>query len=153
FDYDPSGYPDTPKRELGDMTRGDPRPRPWYQSAKRANRQIWTPSYLVLGADGVPEQPGNTFSATVGSHKTGSLLGVMTIDFELTALSDFVRKLRLLDRGYLFIIESPPGEQPRILAHPNPSAIPETYPGAGAVPVVAGDNNSDGGASETPYYK
>src|SRR5690606_24052280 len=82
-----------------------------------------------------------------------SLLGVMTIDFELTALSDFVRKLRLLDRGYLFIIESPPGEQPRILAHPNPSAIPETYPGAGAVPVVAGDNNSDGGASETPYYK
>jgi adenylate cyclase len=150
FDFRADGYPASSFRELGDMERGDPRPRPWYVNAKAAGRQAWTPSYLFLGADGVPDQPGITCATPVIDDDSGALLGVVSIDFELSALSNFVRKLRLLDRGYLFIVETPPGEAPRILAHPDHAAIRETYPGAMPAPPAAAPGSPPG---QRPYYE
>jgi len=87
----------------------DPRKRPYYELAKKAHGRVWTPPYIFFN-EGVP---GITFAAPVYA-KDGALRGVVTVDFGLEILSEFVRSLHLSPNAIVFV-ETADG---LVVAHP-----------------------------------
>ena len=78
----------------------DVRNRPWYQLAKTAQRLTWTPVYLSFATDTLvttATQPVRT--------ATGSLLGVLAADVELSGLSAFMKNLAVSANGVAFIVD------------------------------------------------
>ena len=72
----------------------DARERPFFQQAVAAGRRVWTPPYLFL-----PERTPGITSATPIRAVNGSLLGVITIDFELAALQARLGALQVIGHG------------------------------------------------------
>ncbi len=102
-----------------DATPGrDTRERPWYQAAKNAGEQFWTETYLFLGEDGTPEAPGVTLATPVYA-KDRNLVGVLTADINFTALSKFLKQLKVGKNGQAFIIELRGNGERRLIAHAN----------------------------------
>lgn len=66
----------------------DPRARPFYVRAKQAGRLVWLPPY-VFYHQGVP---GISCAAPVRDG-AGALRGVLSVDFDLNALSEFVSEV------------------------------------------------------------
>jgi serine phosphatase RsbU (regulator of sigma subunit) len=87
----------------------DPRQRPFYNRAKAAGRVVWVPPYIFYD-QGVP---GVTCANPVYGDG-GKLRGVFTVDFDLNALSLFVRQLSVSPHSRLFIMSS----DGILLAHP-----------------------------------
>lgn len=87
----------------------DPRKRPFYQRAKLAGRVVWAPPYIFYD-QGVP---GVTCANPVYDTQ-GKLRGVITVDYDLATLSQFVRQLSVSAHSRLFIM-SAEGE---VLGHP-----------------------------------
>lgn len=98
----------------------DPRTRPFYTSAKNAGHRIWTRPYVFF-EQGVP---GIT-CAQPHLDADGKLAGVITIDFDLNALSGFVRSADLSEHGTV-VLFTPDGT---LLAHPAVNVVTRT--GAG----------------------
>lgn len=78
----------------------DPRVRPWYKAAIKAGKPTWSPIYVfasqrVLGI--TPVVPIY--------NDSGTLRGVLAIDFKLSQISDFLQKLKISKTGQAFIIE------------------------------------------------
>ena len=121
FDFWPADYP---KRKFYDrkkiqMTSTLGRP-PWYIKAKEAGRPIWTDARTIrLGAEAFP---GITYAAPF-YDKDGKLLGVTTIDFNITAISEFLAKNKVGKAGFAFIIEKPADGEPRVIAFPKPEIL------------------------------
>jgi adenylate cyclase len=99
----------------------DPRKRPYYVLAKREKTRVWTPPYIFFNEGA----PGITCAAPV-YEKDGSLRGVVTVDFGLEILSQFVRGLKLSPHGVVFLYTEP---HEAILAHPTLHLVTQT--GAG----------------------
>jgi phosphoserine phosphatase RsbU/P len=76
----------------------DPRTRPFYTRAKEKGRLAWSSPYPFYH-QGVP---GISCAAPV-YNASGGLRGVLSIDFDLNALSDFVASLSVSDRSELFL--------------------------------------------------
>lgn len=93
-----------------DDTGYDPRQRPFYKKAKQEMRQVWLPPYVFYN-QGVP---GISCAAPVTDAK-GKLLGVVSVDFDLTALSDFTSRLKLSEHSTVFLFTT----DGALLAHPN----------------------------------
>jgi len=91
-----------------DDTGYDPRTRPFYKLAARRGARVWTPPYVFYEA-GVP---GITCASPV-QDASGALRGVVTVDFDLNALSRFVGTLRLSDNAQVFVFT----EDEVLLAH------------------------------------
>ncbi len=87
----------------------DPRTRPFYELAVDKKRRVWTPPYVFFD-QGIP---GITCAEPVYG-KDGALRGVVTVDFDLNVLSQFVAGLHLSPHALIFIY-TPDGT---ILAHP-----------------------------------
>lgn len=87
----------------------DPRRRDFYQRAKAAGKIVWMPPYIFYD-QGVP---GITCANPV-YDSTRRFLGVITVDFDLNALSEFISQLSISPNSRLFII-TPQG---MLLAHP-----------------------------------
>lgn len=87
----------------------DPRQRPFYQRAKQAGQLVWLAPYIFY------EQsvPGIT-CATPLKDKAGEFQGVVTVDFDLNTLSQFVQQLSVSPHSRLFIMTS----EDVLLAHP-----------------------------------
>lgn len=67
----------------------DPRARPWYQPIAGGNDQSWSEPYTFASSG----QPGITYSDAI-RDQSGTLVGVIGIDVRLSALDDFLSKLR-----------------------------------------------------------
>jgi adenylate cyclase len=93
---------------------------PWYIKAKETGRPVWTDARTIrLGAEAFP---GITYAAPI-YDKDGKLLGVTTVDFNITAISEFLAKNRVGKAGLAFIIEKPVDGEPRVIAFPKPEIL------------------------------
>jgi sigma-B regulation protein RsbU (phosphoserine phosphatase) len=88
----------------------DPRARPYYLKATERGRLVWLPPYIFY-EQGVP---GISCAAPV-TDAAGKLRGVLSVDFDLNALSDFVSKLSLSEHSRIFLFTS----DQLLLAHPD----------------------------------
>ncbi|MGC9976183.1 MAG: adenylate/guanylate cyclase domain-containing protein, partial [Syntrophales bacterium] len=93
---------------------------PWYIKAKEAGRPIWTDARTIhLGAEVFP---GITYAAPF-YDKDGKLLGVTTVDFNITTISEFLAKNKVGKAGFAFIIENPADGEPHVIAFPKPETL------------------------------
>jgi sigma-B regulation protein RsbU (phosphoserine phosphatase) len=92
-----------------DATGYDPRTRPFYTGAKQKGRLVWLPPYVFQWQ----WVPGTTCAAPV-KDAGGKLRGVLTADFDLNALSDFVAGLSVSEHSRVFLFTS----DEVLLAHP-----------------------------------
>ena len=68
----------------------DPRVRPWYQTARSTLKSIWTDPYIFFTS----KQPGITVASPV-FDSDGVVVGVVGVDIEITAISDFLSQLKI----------------------------------------------------------
>jgi serine phosphatase RsbU (regulator of sigma subunit) len=76
----------------------DPRTRPFYRKAREKNRLVWLPPYVFFN-QGVP---GISCAGPVEDGK-GHFRGVVSIDFDLNSLSDFVAGLAVSPHSKVFL--------------------------------------------------
>ena len=76
----------------------DPRDRPWYQGAVKAGHGVWNEPFLFASN----QQPGFTYSAPY--LVDGVVRGVWDVEFEVSALSQFLATLRIGDGGRVYIV-------------------------------------------------
>ena len=93
-----------------DDTGYDPRKRPFYLGAKQAGRLVWLPPYVFYWQ----WVPGISCAVPV-KDASGQLRGVLTADFDLNALSDFVSALSVSENSRVFLFTS----EQALLAHPD----------------------------------
>ncbi|MEM1399752.1 MAG: ATP-binding protein [Pseudomonadota bacterium] len=102
------------KREIDQQDTYDPRQRPWFQKAMDRRALVWTDPYIFYTS----RNPGITTAAPV-SEDGGRLTGVVGVDIEIGAISQFLSELRIGKEGKAMII-SRTGD---IIAYPDKSAI------------------------------
>lgn len=93
----------------------DPRTRPWYKSAKRDQTTIWTEPYIFFSS----RQPGITVAVPVIAQ--GALAGVIGVDIEISAISNFLSQLSLSEHASALILD----ENGNIIAHPDMAQLME----------------------------
>jgi adenylate cyclase len=103
-----------------DDTHYDPRTRAFYELATAAKHRIWTPPYIFFGEKvvGAPQEAGARQGITCAEPvyaRDGTLRGVVTVDFDLEALSRFVAELHLSAHSVVFLYTT----DGTILAHPS----------------------------------
>jgi serine phosphatase RsbU (regulator of sigma subunit) len=76
----------------------DPRKRPFYVKARQEGRLVWLPPYVFYN-QGVP---GISCAAPV-KDAAGKLRGVLSVDFDLNALSEFVSALSVSEHSRVFL--------------------------------------------------
>jgi len=79
----------------------DSRKRTWFERAIQQPGKVWTPPYKF--ADG---QHGITVSMAVRDEDTGKLMGVLTVDFYLKDVEDYLQQLTNEFRGNPMIFSS-----------------------------------------------
>lgn len=122
----PSGSLRLARRE--DDSGYDPRTRPFYRKAKQEGRLVWLPPYVFYN-QGVP----GISCATPVSGGTGKLRGVLSIDFDLNALSEFVAGLSVSEHSKVFLFTA----NDLLLAHPDQKMRVVTgQRGAGSLPTL-----------------
>ena len=92
----------------------DPRTRPWYTSAQAQRDTIWTDPYIFFSS----QTPGITIAAPVVGED-GELQGVVGVDIEISAISDFLSKLRVGENGTALIVN----RNGDVIAHPKPELL------------------------------
>jgi len=102
------------RRELDPADDYDPRSRPWFKRAMERKSLVWTDPYVFYTA----RLPGITTAAPV-SDSSGRLSGVVGVDIEIGAISDFLANLRIGKSGKAMIIS----RQGDVIAYPDSSAI------------------------------
>lgn len=102
------------ERRFDPQDEYDPRTRPWYINAKRANDDIWTDPYIFFSS----KRPGITAASPV-IQTSNDLRGVIGVDIEIEAISEFLSNLKIGDSGAAMILNGN-GE---VIAHPNSDLI------------------------------
>lgn len=87
----------------------DPRARPWYMSAQEELRSIWTDPYIFFSS----QQPGITIASPV-IDGDGAVVGVVGVDIEISAISDFLGRLEIGENGTALIVH----QNGDVIAHP-----------------------------------
>jgi sigma-B regulation protein RsbU (phosphoserine phosphatase) len=107
----------------------DPRRRPFYTKARQEGRLAWLPPYVFYN-QGVP---GISCAAPV-KDAAGNLRGVLSVDFDLNALSEFVSGLSVSEHSRVFLFTA----DEVLLAHPDRrgSGAPGSH-GAGKLLTLA----------------
>lgn len=88
----------------------DPRGRPWYKEAREQLKSIWTDPYIFFSS----QQPGITIASPVISSD-GAVRGVVGVDIEISAISDFLGRLEIGENGTALIIH----QNGDVIAHPH----------------------------------
>jgi methyl-accepting chemotaxis protein len=107
----------------------DPRKRPWYQDAVKANGSVLTEPYIDASTNDL------IISAATPVKHDGKLLGVAGSDFSLKSLVDMVNSVDLGGTGFAFLVS----KNGQILVHKDKAlvtktltdAFPETTPAIG----------------------
>jgi len=92
----------------------DPRGRPWYTGAVKMGGTAWTAPYIFYTS----QQPGITVAAPI-KGTTGELQGVIGIDMDIAAISNFLADLDIGDTGAALILT----RNGNVIAHPDPAKI------------------------------
>jgi signal transduction histidine kinase len=90
--------------ELGALVerkKYDPRPRPWFRAAVELGKPTWTPIYAFVEQK---KTLGISFVRPV-YNPSGSVAGVLGADYALLQTQDFLKSLKLLKSGKVFILE------------------------------------------------
>ena len=117
FSVSPDGRRET-IHEIADSTRTPPYERPYYRAAVEAGNAVWTESYVFLGSGEKLDIPGVSRAVPVFAPDSELLLGVLTADFDLHALSAFLGEMDLGEGGLCFLTELADDGSPRVIAHP-----------------------------------
>jgi adenylate cyclase len=99
----------------------DPRDEEFYKAAKAAGKLVWI-GPVIFYDEGLP---GIT-CANPRFAKNGSLLGVLTVDFNVNFLSDFISTLHFGTHGKVFIFD----ENRHVIAYPGLQLIENVGQGA-----------------------
>ena len=99
----------------------DARVRPFYAAAVSARTGVWTPTYLFVDPGVSTGTLGVTRAAPV-LDAAGAVAGVVTADFQLTALSRFLENLTVSAGGFAFVVERRE-DGDRVIAHPDQSLL------------------------------
>ena len=78
----------------------DPRLRPWYQGAQKAQKIFWSDTYIFFTA----KKPGITVAEPY-FNASGKLIGVVGVDIELDRLSVFLEDQKVGREGLVSIID------------------------------------------------
>ncbi|MEA2735271.1 MAG: phosphoserine phosphatase RsbU/P [Humisphaera sp.] len=81
----------------------DPRVRPWYKTALRNTTPAWTDVYFWFGEAGSESETGTGYTRAV--RDKDNVVGVLTVDVTLSAISDFLRRQPFSATGSVFIID------------------------------------------------
>lgn len=111
-------------RDIPRSKRTPPYERPYYRAADKAKKPIWTESYVFLGSGESLDVPGVSRALPVVGPG-GTFMGVLTADFDLFALSRFLRGLTLGSNGISFLLEIAGDGSRRVIAHPGAAASDE----------------------------
>ncbi len=90
--------------ELGavvERRKYDPRPRPWFRAAAESGKSTWTPIYAFVEQK---KTLGISFVRPV-YNPSGTIEGVLGADYALLQTQDFLKSLKLLKSGKIFILE------------------------------------------------
>ena len=104
--------------DIEDSTRTPPFERPYYRTAVDEGKALWTESYVFLGSGESLDMPGVSRAVPVFSSEDKRLMGVLTADFELHALSRFLSEINLGEGGLSFLLEVGGDRAARVIAHP-----------------------------------
>jgi adenylate cyclase len=134
-------------RDIPNSKRTPPYERPYYKEIHKAGKPIWTESYVFLGSGESLDVPGVSRGEPVVGPD-GKFVGVLTADFDLYALSRFLRGVTLGPDSVSFLLEITSDGDRRVIAHPSAadpdesSRIDLTHPatdGEGMVTIRAED--------------
>jgi adenylate cyclase len=134
-------------RDIPNSKRTPPYERPYYRAAYKAEKPVWTESYVFLGSGESLDVPGVS-RAVPAVGPDGAFVGVLTADFDLYALSRFLRDIKLGSAGISFLLEVTDDGARHVIAHPaaadpdNTKRIDLTQPapdGGGRVTIRAED--------------
>lgn len=78
--------------------------RPWYRAGVGSRSPRWTPVYFWFGNAGADSTTGAGYTRAVLSPD-GSQAGVLVVDVTLSAISEFLRKLPVAERGFAYIVD------------------------------------------------
>ena len=92
----------------------DPRARPWYMRAAEEQKLIWTDPYIFFTS----QTPGITVASPV-IDEAGDVRGVIGVDIEINAISEFLSLLKVGQFGKALILN----RNGDVIAHPNPELI------------------------------
>lgn len=92
----------------------DPRTRPWYTLAEQERGTVWTDPYIFFSS----QNPGITIAAPV-QDEGGALQGVVGVDIEISALSDFLSQLTIGENGTALIVN----RNGDVIAHPESNLL------------------------------
>lgn len=92
----------------------DPRNRPWYQRAKDTSALAWTDPYIFFTS----QEPGITVASPVVAPD-GFVRGVIGVDIEISAISDFLSHLKVGQLGNALILN----RNGDVIAHPDLNLI------------------------------
>jgi adenylate cyclase len=106
----------------------DVRTRPWFEAAHRQRRAIWTDTYVYLGLEGLQTVFGLTYAVPV-DNADGRLDAVVSADFDLDGLCRFLKRLRVGDEGFAFLVEVQADGGRRVIAHPRSEILLRPVPG------------------------
>ncbi len=104
-------WPDSP------MPEGyDPRQRPWYQDAVKANGSVLTEPYIDASTNDL------IISAAVPVKRDGKLIGVAGSDFSLKTLVEMIKGVDAGSGGFAFLAN----KSGQILVHPDAKLVTKT---------------------------
>ena len=91
----------------------DPRTRTWYERAKSERSTVWTDPYIFFSS----RQPGITVAVPI--LQDGAFKGVIGVDIQISAISNFLSQLTFSDQGSALILD----ENGNVIAHPDMAQI------------------------------
>ena len=108
----------------------DPRQRPWYQGAVKANGSVLTEPYIDASSNDL------IISSAVPVKRDGKLLGVAGSDFSLKSLVDMINSVDLGGAGFAFLVN----KDGQILVHQDKALVTKTLVDAfpEATPTIGG---------------
>jgi len=118
-DFWPDEYPDRKAYEKREYSlTGEWQMPAWYASAREY--PLWTEARTIRS--GAETVPGVTYAAPF-HDAGGTLLGIVTVNFDISAISRFLDANPVGKAGFAFIVEKTAGGELRVIAHPNPEIL------------------------------
>jgi len=94
----------------------DPRQRPWYQQAAKADTSVLTDPYVDASSGDL------IISAAVPVKRDGKLFGIAGSDFSLKTLVDMIKSVDVGGAGFAFLVN----KSGQILVHPDAKLVTKT---------------------------
>jgi phosphoserine phosphatase RsbU/P len=82
----------------------DPRKRPWWDVAMKANRPTWTPVYFWFGTTALDGTASTGHTRPI-RDAFGELEGVLIVDVTLGDIGGFLRRLSMSSKAFFYIVD------------------------------------------------